>query len=254
MPIYPALALLIGSAISAGGRRVRMATGVLLVISMLLCLALAVVIVLVWRLPAVGNISTALAQHPELYTLSMGHMRDLTLSAFAYLRFPLAIAAFAFGMTAVGIAGSRGNVKRVVLVIAAGMVLFVQAARIALVRFDSYLGSYPLAQRLEQGPPGQLIEANSYYAFSSVFFYTGRTALLLNGRNNNLEYGSYAPGAPRVFIEDREFVSLWTGAGRCYLLAYGAEMPHLEQLVGRSNLRVVTENSGNYLLTNYALP
>ncbi len=254
MPIYPALALLNGSAISAGGRKVRMATGVLFVISMLLCLALAVLIALVWRLPTVGNISTALTQHPELYTLSMGHMRDLTLSAFAYLRFPLAIAAFAFGMTAVGIAGSRGNVKRVVLVIAAGMVLFVQAARIALVRFDSYLGSYPLAQRLEQGPPGQLIEANSYYAFSSVFFYTGRTALLLNGRNNNLEYGSYARGAPRVFIEDREFVSLWTGVGRCYLLAYGAEMPHLEQLVGRSNLRVVTENSGNYLLTNYALP
>ena len=254
MPIYPALALLNGSAISAGGRKVRMATGVLFVISMLLCLALAVLIALVWRLPTVGNISTALTQHPELYTLSMGHMRDLTLSAFAYLRFPLAIAAFAFGMTAVGIAGSRGNVKRVVLVIAAGMVLFVQAARIALVRFDSYLGSYPLAQSLEQGPPGQLIEANSYYAFSSVFFYTGRTALLLNGRNNNLEYGSYARGAPRVFIEDREFVSLWTGVGRCYLLAYGAEMPHLEQLVGRSNLRVVTENSGNYLLTNYALP
>ena len=254
MPIYPALALLNGSAISAGGRKVRMATGVLFVISMLLCLALAVLIALVWRLPTVGNISTALTQHPELYTLSMGHMRDLTLSAFAYLRFPLAIAAFAFGMTAVGIAGSRGNVKRVVLVIAAGMVLFVQAARIALVRFDSYLGSYPLAQSLEQSPPGQLIEANSYYAFSSVFFYTGRTALLLNGRNNNLEYGSYARGAPRVFIEDREFVSLWTGVGRCYLLAYGAEMPHLEQLVGRSNLRVVRENSGNYLLTNYALP
>ena len=254
MPIYPALALLIGSAISAGGRRVRMATGVLLAISTLLCVALTVLLALVWRLPPVGNISTALTQHPELYTLSMGHIRDLTLSAFAYLRLPLAIAAFAFGVTAVGIVRSRGNVKKVVLVIAAGMVLFFQAARIALVRFDSYLGSYPLAQSLEQSPPGQLIEANSYYAFSSVFFYTGRTALLLNGRNNNLEYGSYAPDAPRVFIDDREFVSIWTGAGRCYLLAYGTEMPHLEQLVGQSHLRVVTENAGNYLLTNYAIP
>jgi len=254
MPIYPALALLIGSAISAGGRRVRMATGILLVISALLCVALTGLIALVWRLPAVGNISTALTQHPELYTLSMGHIRDLTLGAFAYLRLSLAIAAFAFGVTAVGIFRSKGNIKEVVFVIAAGMVLFFQAARIALVRFDSYLGSYPLAQSLEHGPPGQLIEADSYYAFSSVFFYTGRTALLLNGRNNNLEYGSYAPDAPPVFIDDREFVSIWTGAGRCYLLAYGTEMTHLEQLVGRSNLRVVTENSGNYLLTNYALP
>ncbi len=251
MPIYPALALLIGSAMNAGGRRVRVATGVLLVISTLLGLALTVLIAMVWRLPTPGNISTALTQHPELYTLSMGHIRDLTLNAFAYLRFPLTIAALAFGITAVGIAGSKGCVKKVVLVIAAGMILFFQAARIALIRFDSYLGSHPLAQSLQQAPAGQLIEANSYYAFSSVFFYTGRTALLLNGRNNNLEYGSNAPGAPRVFIDDREFVSIWTGAGRCYLLAYGTEMPHLEQLVGQSKLRVVTENAGNYLLTNY---
>ena len=56
-----------------------------------------------------GNISTALTQHPELYTLSMGHIRDLTLNAFAYLRLPLAIAAFAFGVSAVGIARSKGE-------------------------------------------------------------------------------------------------------------------------------------------------
>jgi hypothetical protein len=181
-------------------------------------------------------------------------MRDLTFNAFAYLKLPLALAALAFGGIAIGIARSRGISRRVVLVVATGMVIFFQAARIALVRFDSYLGSYPLAQSLQQSPPGELIEANSYYAFSSVFFYAGRTALLLNGRNNNLEYGSYAPGAPGMFIQDNEFVSLWRGSGRCYLLAYGTELPHLERLVGRSNLRVVTENAGNYLLTNYVLP
>ena len=53
-----------------------------------------------------------------------------------------------------------------------------------------------------QAPPGQLIADNQYYTFSSVFFYTNRRALLLNGRVNNLEYGSYAPGAPDVFIDD----------------------------------------------------
>jgi hypothetical protein len=254
MPIYPALALLIGSAMSTGGRKVRVATTVLLAASTLLCAAFTLLLVLVWRLPAPGNISRALTQHPELYTLSMGHMRDLTLNAFAYLKLPLALAALAFGGIAIGIIRSRSDFKRVVFVVAAGMVIFFQAARIALVRFDSYLGSYPLAQSLEQSPPGQLIEANSYYAFSSVFFYTGRTALLLNGRNDNLEYGSYAPGAPSMFIGDGELVALWRGSGRCYLLAYGSEMPHLEQLVGRSNLRIVTENAGNYLLTNYALP
>ena len=49
-------------------------------------------------------------------------------------------------------------------------------------------------------------------------------------------------------------MSLWKGSGRCYLLAYGKELPRLEQLVGRPNLRIVTENAGNYLLTNNALP
>jgi 4-amino-4-deoxy-L-arabinose transferase-like glycosyltransferase len=254
MPIYPALALLVGSAISTGGRRIRTATSVLFIISSVACVVLTVLLVQVWHVPAPGNISRALTQHPELYTLSMGHIRDLTLNSFAYLKLPLFLAALAFGEIAIGTAKWRSESRRVVLVAAIGMIILFQAARIALVRFDTYLSSYPLAQSLEQSPPGQLIESNSYYAFSSVFFYTGQTALLLNGRNNNLEYGSYAPSVPRRFIDDRDFASLWMGPGRCYLLVYGTEMPHLEQLVGESNLRIVSENSGNYLLTNYALP
>jgi hypothetical protein len=46
---------------------------------------------------------------------------------------------------------------------------------------------------------------------------------------------------------------LWTAESRCYLLAYGTDMPHLEQLVGKSNLHVVAEGAGNYLLTNQPL-
>ncbi len=254
MPIYPALALLVGSAVSSGGRWAHAGTRVLLALFTVLFVTLSFVLRLVWQLPTRGDIASALTQHPELYTLSLGHVHDLTLNALAYLKLPLGLAALAFGVGALALALSRRQAQRTVLVVAASMVVFFQAARIALIRFDSYLGSYPLAQSLQQGPPGQLIEAGAYYAFSSVFFYTGRTALLLNGRNNNLEYGSYAPGAPDVFIDDSKFVSLWTGESRCYLLAYGTEMPHLEQLVGRPRLHVVTENAGNYLLTNHALP
>jgi 4-amino-4-deoxy-L-arabinose transferase-like glycosyltransferase len=254
MPIYPALALLIGSALSSGSRWVPRGTRILFMIFTLLFAGLSILLLLVRRLPVQGDISSALTQNPEFYTLSLGHIRDLTLSAFAYLKMPLALGAAAFGAGAVALVVSRNDVRRTVFLIAASMITFFQAARIALIRFDSYLGSYSLAESLKKSPPGQLIEANSYYAFSSVFFYTGRTALLLNGRNNNLEYGSYAPGAPQVFIDDDKFVSLWAGPGRCYLLAYGTEMPHLEQLVGRFNLRVVAINAGNYLLTNYAFP
>ena len=254
MPMYPALALLVGSALASGGPRVRAGTGILLALFTVLSVGLSAVLFFVWSLSAPGNIASALTQHPDLYTLSLGHIRDLTLNAFAYLRLPLGLAAFAFGTGALALLVSRTEVQKAVFVIAASMILFFQAARIALIRFDAYLGSYPLADSLQHSPPGQLIEADAYYAFSSVFFYTGRTALLLNGRNNNLEYGSYAPGAPDVFIDDARFVSLWTGAGRYYLLTYGADVPRLEQLVGRSNLRVVAGNAGNYLMTNHALP
>jgi 4-amino-4-deoxy-L-arabinose transferase-like glycosyltransferase len=75
MPIYPALAMFVGSAISAGGRRIRTATAVLFTISSGVCAALTVLLVLVWHLPAPGNISRALTQHPELYTLSMTYTR-----------------------------------------------------------------------------------------------------------------------------------------------------------------------------------
>ncbi len=92
--------------------------------------------------------------------------------------------------------------------LAAMMVLFFHAARLALVVFDPYMSSRPLAEALMRAPPGKLIVDDQYYTFSSVFFYTNRRALLLNGRVNNLDYGSYAPDAPQdVFIDDRDFSS-----------------------------------------------
>ncbi len=52
---------------------------------------------------APGDISQALAHNPGAYTLSLGHMGDLTLQSFAYLRLPLVIAAVA---TLIGAAGA----------------------------------------------------------------------------------------------------------------------------------------------------
>ena len=109
------------------------------------------------------------------------------------------------------------------------MVLFFHAARLALVVFDPYMSSRPLAEALLRAPPGKLIVDDQYYTFSSVFFYTNRTALLLNGRVNNLEYGSYAPDAPQdVFIDDPDLPALWAqrpailpGGGRAAGAAVG---------------------------------
>ena len=208
MPIYPALAILIGSSI-AEGRFFRFSSRLLMGIFAVLFATLGTILAFVLHLPTRGELSQALNQNPEMYTLSLGHMTDLTLPAFAFLRTPLAVAVAAFGFCALGMWFSRRSKGWTVVVLTLAMIIFFQASRLALVRFDTYLGSYPLAQKLLVSRPGQLIEADSYYAFSSVFFYTNRTELLLNGRNNNLEYGSYAPNAPRVFIDDAGLAARW---------------------------------------------
>jgi len=254
MPIYPALALLIGSVMAAGGSWARAGSRLLLGIITVLFVVLLAILAMVWHTPAPGDISSALAQNPDAYTLSMGHMLDLRLGAFAYLKLPLMLAALAFGIGAVSLFVWRNEIRKLALAFALCMVVFLQAARIALVVFDPYLGSYPLAVALKSSPSGGLIGANEYYAFSSVYFYTNRDALLLNGRGANLEYGSYAPGAPQVFIDDSQFVGLWDSPARYYLLVYGSTLPHVEQLVGRDRLHVVKQSGDNFLVTNQPLP
>lgn len=250
MPIYPALALLIGSAL-AEDRWTFHGSRLLASAFAALAATLLTILALVAKTPAHGELAAALAQHPEMYTLSLGHMGDLTLPAFAYLKLPLALAAVSCSICAVGAWFTRFHPARTVAALAVGMILFFQAAHIALIRFDSYLGSYPLAAALLQSPPGELIEADSYYNFSSVFFYTNRTALLLNGRNNNLEYGSYAPNAPHVFIDDAGFTRRWRSPQRYYLLINEPEVPHIADLVGKQHIFQVLASSGKVLACNF---
>jgi hypothetical protein len=249
LPIYPALAILLGSDLATRERYPRIARILLAsILGLGLC---AIIFLLVWtaKYPTPGDISAALTQNPDLYTLSLGHMSDLTLRAFAYLRLPLALAGCGL---LVGVAG-LGRVRKTgatVALLAVMMVTFVQAARLALVTFDPYLSSRNLADALIRSNPGILIEGDAYYAFSSVFFYTNKNALLWNGRNNNLEYGSYAPNAAQVFIDDAKLKTLWSGGQQTYLLVYGSDLPRLEDLLGKP-LNVVASSGGNYLLRNH---
>jgi hypothetical protein len=304
MPCYPALALLLGSAIAAGGKWVRRGTTVLSLVAGCAALAAIVLLALSRGLAAPGDISSALRPHPTAYKLSLGHIEDLTLASFAYLRLPLALAAVAFAVgsigTFVGPSGARPSAsgrarfdfahgstsltvpeqrrrdrpelvegplgptngaadifkassERAVLAAALMMVLFFHAARLAMVAFDPYLSSRPLAEALEKLPKGTLIIDHHYYWFSSVFFYTNRSALLLNGRFMNLEYGSYAPGAPDVFIDDSQFKELWLKPERSYIVARQSALPRLQGLVGSARLNEVTTSGGKVLLTNHSL-
>ncbi|MFZ0706270.1 MAG: glycosyltransferase family 39 protein, partial [Candidatus Korobacteraceae bacterium] len=214
MPCYPALALLLGSAMAMGGRWVEWGTRFLGALCAGCAAACLGILIAVRNVPALGDISQAVT-HQANYRLALGHMQDLTLESFAYLRLPLMLAAAAFIVGAVGMLAwhrSRAFLSAVVM-----MILFYQAARLAMVQFDPYLSSQPLEAVLQHSPDGQLITFGHYYPFSSVFFYSDRQVLLWHGRQMNLIYGSYAPGAPNVFLDDPQLADLWRGSQREYL-------------------------------------
>ena len=251
LPAYPALALLLGCAIAEGSAWVRHGLKAAAAVSALALAAIVYILANVWNLPAPGDISQALTQNPELYTLSLGHMGDLTLNSFAYLRPPLMLAGLAFLCGTLAAWRWRGALTQ--LGLALMMVLFLNAARVAMVSFDPYLSSQPLAAALKTElaqRPGTVVFDNQYYTFSSVFFYADLERVrLLNGRVNNLEYGSYAPGAPDVFIDDVAFADLWRGPGRAYILV---EKPSVERVRAAASapLYTVKESGGKFLFTN----
>lgn len=252
LPAYPAIALLLGSAIASSSvgslRRYARITGSVAAICFIV---IAAILVAIRDVDTPGDLSSALQRNPALYTMALGHMQDLTIEAFAYLRPPLMIAALAclVGTTSVLVP----RVTTATIAIVAMMVIFFHAARTALVTFDPHMGSFPLAKSLLQSPPGHLIVDDQYFTFSSVLFYSNRQAKLLNGRVMNLEYGSYAPGAPTVFIDDSEFRRLWLANERQYLVSSEEANGRFESLVGRDRLHAVTVRGGKVLFTNFPI-
>ena len=249
MPAYPAFALLLGCAMTEGSRWIRVANRIVGVLCALAAAAIVFILANVWALPAPGDISRALSQHPELYTLSMGHAGDLTLPSFAYLKTPLVMAGLAFAIGA--FAGLRRQGHATYLLFALMMVLFLNAARVAMVAFDPYLSTEPLARALKAAPPGRIVFDDQYYTWSSVFFYADvESGKILNGRKQNLEYGSYAPGAPDVWLTDAQFPAYWSEPARTYLLVENPSLAHIEKLVGREKLHLVRESGGKSLFVN----
>lgn len=259
MPCYPALALLLGSALAlrneADSPWLRRGRITISVIASIAALAIAFLLSQVYNLSTPGDISNALTQNPDAYTLSLGHMGDLTIQSFAYLRSPLILAGLAFVAGAAGAFQLKG--PRMALSLAVMMTLFLHAARAALVTFDPYLGSRPLAEAYAGSPRGLLIVDNQYYTFSSIFFYAnlsnGPKALLLNGRVNNLQYGAHAPGSPQVFLNDEEFRRLWRTSQRLYVVAEKPAVDRIQALTGTDRFHLVKASGGKFLFTNLPL-
>jgi 4-amino-4-deoxy-L-arabinose transferase-like glycosyltransferase len=248
MPIYPAMALLLGYGVAASPNSIRTGARVVAVAAAFAAILIGIILVMVRGVPTPGDISNALTQAPGTYTLSLGHMRDLTIQSFAYLRLPLVVAGIAFVIGAIGAWRLRG--ERALFAMALMMVIFFQAARLALVVFDPYLSSRPIAEALNRSPQGMLIVCGDHNRTSSLFFYSQDKALLLNGRAFTMEYGSYAPDAPPVFIDDADFSKLWAQSERYYVAVKDNDFEHVSKLVPSDQLHLVAEAGGKALYTN----
>lgn len=252
LPAYaPAMLLLASAACSFTPLTRLCARAAATVYGCALVAALAVLFA-VGEPPNEGDIASALTSNPDAYTLALGHFRDLTLAAFSYLRGPLALAAVAFAVGALG--GWLLRQRWALAALACAALLFLQAAHWAMGAFDPYLSSRPLADACLRSPPGQLVLDHEYYAFSSLVYYTNQPVLLLNGRKNNIEYGSNAPGAPDVFLGDPGLRELWDQQQTVYLATYDEDRGRFIRMLGPNRVHTVAAAGGKVLLANRSVP
>jgi len=261
-PAYPALALLLGAAFAsaegtaranrflvwAGGARAAIAVAVAAVLG-----------VLVWHarhVQATGDLSSLLNQAPsdaEQYTLSLGHMFDLTPQAFAELRDPATGAALVLG---VGFLlafwfGSRQQHARAAALVLVSMGLLFICANQAQIEFDPVLSSRVLASEIKQRwePGAKIVVNGEYESGSSLGFYTNQPILLLNGRVTGMAFGSKYPDAPPVFLTDEDVRRLWSGPDRIFLFTENSKK---EALLKNLNAPVflAAEKGGKSLVMN----
>ena len=192
------------------------------------------------NIPSGSDIGALLA-HREVagYTLSMAHLFDLTGPSFAALRLPagLAAAGLLLGpLVAWRLRRQRHHFEATASV-AFTSAVFLIAAHIALVRFEPMLSSHAMADTINhispRGTDATLILYGNVGDGSSLLFYTGRQALVVNGRVTSVLWGSNYPDAPPVLISDADLLGLWGTGPRRYLFVPGDGRIHVAGLLGK---------------------
>jgi hypothetical protein len=98
-------------------------------------------------------------------------------------------------------------------------------------------------------PGDQIIIEGPYENFASVNFYTGQHSRVLRGLFGDLEFGSRYPEARGTFLEEEEFVKLWPGVGRVFLLTDSPD--RLGKLQALDPKPAILGRSGkNWLISN----
>jgi 4-amino-4-deoxy-L-arabinose transferase-like glycosyltransferase len=262
MPAYPAFALLIAHAMGEAEkawqmRRSKTLLITLQVILMVVCVAVfAAGVYAYWhsrQYSVPGDISTTLERNPQAYALSLGHILDLTPQSLAALQFPLLGTAVAFLLGAILALIFRMRNRHLAANVCLGLMMagFFFCAHRAFIQFEPYLSSKALAEDIKRTyRDGEIIVINGEYeGGSSINFYTRRMVHILNGRQANLEHGSYYEDAPQIFLNDEELATLWAEPTRVYLFTDALQVEKVS--AGLQNpVYKFAEGGGKLILTN----
>jgi 4-amino-4-deoxy-L-arabinose transferase-like glycosyltransferase len=279
LPGLPGVALLLGgwlaresaSAQSSTERRSgKISSIVLAVVGIAVCV---VCVALAWQAqapPPNYDIAELLKKNPQDYALSFGHILDLTPQAMGAFKIPLLLTgiAFALGTILNLMLRRRSRAFAANMALTAMTVVLLYTTHQGLVIFSPVLTSKVLAEAIESHwKPGAIIEDNGdYEAASSVNYYTRHQIRILNGRCNNIWYGSKFPDAPPIFDDDASFEKLWRGDKPVFLLTDAKSSPdrkpaedcpqkeHLPDYVVQDKACVLAKWGGKVVITNAPKP
>jgi 4-amino-4-deoxy-L-arabinose transferase-like glycosyltransferase len=260
MPAYPALAMLIGLALSKAEQRWEVKRRDLrstqIAIACLGVVAFAGGAAALWSTRDIavdGNISATLTRNPGAYALSLGHVLDLTPRTIAALRVHVIGAALSLLTGTVLALFFRIRAKHLASngSLAAMMVALFFFAHMSLAAFAPYLSSRALAEAIDREyKQGDVIVIDGEYeGGSSINFYTRKPVRILNGRSANLEYGSYFEDAPAIFLNDADLGALWNSAGRVFLFVQSSRLDKVKQATN-SPAYLLAESGGKLVVTN----
>jgi 4-amino-4-deoxy-L-arabinose transferase-like glycosyltransferase len=204
--------------------------------------------------PFISDIGTVMAdRNVGNNTLAMTHFFDLTTDSFAALRLPALLAALALiagSLLALWLRARGENFASTWTVACATGLLFV-AAQLALIRFEPFLSSRPIAQVIASlaAPADKVMIYGDQAYGSSLLFYLRRRIYLVNGRTTSMWFGSQFPDVPAIFLDDADLVRLWNGRDRVFLFVPPDQIARVKQVIPQPQY-IVVQSSGKVVYGN----
>jgi hypothetical protein len=179
----------------------------------------------------------------------------LTPEAMADLRTPIIIAAISLftSFSAAWILRERRRQVVPTVILALGMAGFFFAAYDANNAFTSSLSSQSLALEINKilRPGDQIAVYGDIRVAPSIAFYSHRRVLLYNATGSNLEFGAHFPDAPKTFFTDQDFLPLWEGQNRIFLVVPAEKNAEVLRRLPKDSTWILAATAGKTVYENH---